>query len=104
MLSRKPDAVKREYIHDYSEIGDETSRLSVWIREQKETMNRDPGCFYLLDFAPRDIFIVRAKFPGVRIVGITVPGPQSEADIVKILATKKAVAAAAAATRSAEKK
>jgi hypothetical protein len=103
LITRKPHP-GLEFNHSYEEIGDETSRLNVWIRDAKSKQGRDVGCFYLLDFAPRDIFIIRAKFPTARIVGITVPGPTSEADIVKILATKKRIAEARAAAKEAEPK
>jgi hypothetical protein len=94
MLTRKPNA-QLEFNHGYEEVADETSRLNVWIREQR-AIGREPGCFYLCDFAPRDVFIIRSKFPGIRIVGIACPSAASDADIVKILATVAAVAKAKA--------
>ena len=84
VLTRKPHP-DIPFHHDYAELSDAKSRLHL------AEKNGGIPVIFMMDFAPRDIQIVAAKFLKSRIVGITVPGPAAEAEITKILGARNKV-------------
>lgn len=78
LLTRSPHP-GLEFNHHYEEVQDLTSRfhrtLTDWKRVATPEIQTGLACLYLLDFTPRDIVLVNARFPGTRIVGLTTPAP-----------------------------
>lgn len=73
VLSREPhDGL--EYNHHYDEVNNPQSRFYKCIADWKKA-NPKAGlaCLYLMEFTPRDVRALHARFPKTRIVGITTP-------------------------------
>lgn len=105
MLTRQPHP-QLEFHHRYEELTKKDSRLAACIQQYRYE-GKDVSHFYMVDFTPADVFKVRTHYPHARIIGITVPGPTTEAEIVKILVTrqkmKDALKQTAAATTGSKK-
>lgn len=78
VLSREPHE-GLEYNHHYDELANPQSRFYKCIAEWKR-VNPKAGlaCVYLMEFLPRDVRQVHARFPLARIIGITTPRPNGE--------------------------
>jgi hypothetical protein len=104
LLTRDPHKEDFPFHFHYDEVQNKDSELYRYIDAQQEmvdarrdemriprhtsaNLSRTLWCIYLLDFTPRDISIVRKKFPQARLIGITTPDKKNDDDA--ILATMK---------------
>ena len=93
MLVRKVDPVAT-WQHHYDELVDMGSQFHQKAKYFSEMHQQLAGLghiqtelsvIYMLDYTPKDVFKVRALFPRVRIVGIAVPGPDNDKEMLKVL-------------------
>ena len=98
VLTREPHE-GLEFNHHYDELSNPQSRFYKCIADWKK-VNPKAGlaCVYLMEFLPRDVRIVHARFPLARIVGITTPRPNGK-DAKEIATILQSAAAAAAAKK-----
>ena len=89
--------IQHTVVFNYAEIGVKDSRFAA-VSQMIQDQFLEPT-FFLLDFTPTHVETLHRRFPRSRIVGITCPAVDVEAQCLSMLRVRPLLAAAAGSTQ-----